>query len=246
VIDHLIKNAKLFYRSWKYWHSPMLHGKGMVVAIAYDMYLECAEGNLNPDWKLAKPVDYWTFRERLSDKMLGYKPENRQYPGDQFMRATTKLSKKQKNKRSTNHSLSSAQGAFAGVDKVTFESASAQIDSEPIRLCGDLSDFTRHAESVIHGMKNPRNCKWCGIACHQMCGLCKKALHYMPNKGNSAGKICFVKYHNEMCFGLAKDDFRIVSKRKADWIEPDAGEVKANADHIKGLKGLRPDNSDTV
>jgi hypothetical protein len=40
VIDHLIKNAKLFYRSWKYWHSPMLHGKGMVVAVAYDMYLE--------------------------------------------------------------------------------------------------------------------------------------------------------------------------------------------------------------
>ena len=28
VIDHLIKNAKLFYRSWKYWHLTMLHGKG--------------------------------------------------------------------------------------------------------------------------------------------------------------------------------------------------------------------------
>jgi hypothetical protein len=68
----------------------------------------------------------------------------------------------------------------------------------------------------------------------------------MPNKGMSAGKICFVKYHNEMCFGLAKDNFRIVSKRKSDWMEPDADKVKANTKHIRGLKGLVPDSSDTM
>jgi hypothetical protein len=27
-IDHLIKNTRIFYRSWKYWHSPVLHAKG--------------------------------------------------------------------------------------------------------------------------------------------------------------------------------------------------------------------------
>ena len=45
-MDHMIKNARIFYRSWKYWHSPMLHGKALVVVVAYDMYLEVAEGNL--------------------------------------------------------------------------------------------------------------------------------------------------------------------------------------------------------
>ena len=24
-MDHMIKNARIFYRSWKYWHFPMLH-----------------------------------------------------------------------------------------------------------------------------------------------------------------------------------------------------------------------------
>ena len=43
-MDHMIKNARLFCRSWKYWHSPMLHRKAMAVVVAYDMYLEVAEG----------------------------------------------------------------------------------------------------------------------------------------------------------------------------------------------------------
>ena len=34
-MDHMIKNARLFYRSWKYWHSPMLHRKAMAVVVAY-------------------------------------------------------------------------------------------------------------------------------------------------------------------------------------------------------------------
>ena len=58
-MDHMIKNARLFYRSWKYWHSPMLHGKAMLVVVAYDMYLEVAEGKINNDWKLDEPMDFW-------------------------------------------------------------------------------------------------------------------------------------------------------------------------------------------
>lgn len=90
-IDHYIKNCNmssryelnvivvlcmyaLFYyshsfswngRSWKYWHVPMNHGKALAVTTAYDMYLECAEGNLNSDWKVSKPVDFHRFREKL-------------------------------------------------------------------------------------------------------------------------------------------------------------------------------------
>jgi hypothetical protein len=35
----LIKNSLLFYHSWKYWHSPMLHGKALGLVVAYDMEL---------------------------------------------------------------------------------------------------------------------------------------------------------------------------------------------------------------
>ena len=69
-MDHMIKNARLFYRSWKCWHSPMLRGKGMSVVVAYDMNLEVAEGGLRGEWKLDEPMDFWRFRERLANGML--------------------------------------------------------------------------------------------------------------------------------------------------------------------------------
>ena len=56
-LDHLIKNCNMHYRSWKYWHSAMLHAKAMAICVAYDIYRECATGKLNPAWKLAAVVD---------------------------------------------------------------------------------------------------------------------------------------------------------------------------------------------
>ena len=74
-IDHLIKNCRLKYRSWKYWHIPMLHATALAIVVAYDMYLEVAEGQLDSDWKLQYPVDFWTFRDVLSVQMLEYDPQ---------------------------------------------------------------------------------------------------------------------------------------------------------------------------
>ena len=83
-IDHLIKNCRLKYRSWKYWHSPMIHAMGLAIVIAYDMYLELSEGNLASKWKTL-PCDFWTFRDKMSKQMLQYNPLNRQYCGDSGM-----------------------------------------------------------------------------------------------------------------------------------------------------------------
>ena len=73
-MGRMIKNARLFYRSWNYWHPPMLHGKAMAAVVAYDMYLEVSEGKNNNDWKLDEPMDFWRFREKLANSMLRYKP----------------------------------------------------------------------------------------------------------------------------------------------------------------------------
>jgi hypothetical protein len=95
-IDPLIKNANMFYRSWNYWHSPMLHGKSLAVVVAYNLYLDVAEGKLDLAWEIDEPVNFWTFREKLSIQMLEYSPTHHRYPGDAGMRASTQQSQRQR------------------------------------------------------------------------------------------------------------------------------------------------------
>jgi hypothetical protein len=63
----------------------MIHGKTLALVVAYDMYLECTEGDLEPSWKVEKPMDFWSFWEKLSEQMLQYKPTHHKYPGDANM-----------------------------------------------------------------------------------------------------------------------------------------------------------------
>ena len=68
----------------------------MAVVVAYDMYLEVAEGNLRGEWKLDEPMDFWRFRERIANGMLKYKPSAWKYPGDEKMRLLTQQSQRQR------------------------------------------------------------------------------------------------------------------------------------------------------
>jgi hypothetical protein len=96
-MDHMIENCGMHYRSWKYWHSAMLHAKAMAVLTVYGMYRECAEGKLDPSWKV-DILDFHSFRERLSEVMLQYDPHHRLYPGDNNLRDCTRQNKKQRQK----------------------------------------------------------------------------------------------------------------------------------------------------
>ena len=40
TIDSLIKNCRMFYVSWKYWHACKLHVQALGLVVAYDMYKE--------------------------------------------------------------------------------------------------------------------------------------------------------------------------------------------------------------
>ena len=81
-IDHLIKNCRLKFRCWKYWHFPMFHITSLAILVAYDIYLEIYEGKLDGELKVNYPVDFWTFRDTLSVQMLEYDPRNCKYLGD--------------------------------------------------------------------------------------------------------------------------------------------------------------------
>lgn len=255
-IDHLIQNARIFYRSWKYWHSPVLHGKGLAVVVAFDMYLECCEGKLNSEWKIGKPLNFWQFREKLSEQMLDYDPLNRLYPGDQNMRVSTRQpTKNRRDGSETSRSIPVRRGrgrpnhtrtipVVAPIGRVTKEQFQLQskrrASSTPgnpahSRLCGDLSHLQHHINSVVTAIKRPKVCQVCGENAYSKCGLCNVALHYFPKKGANVGAECFLHYHSDSFFGLAECDAPIVKKMKKDWEFPTNAAMRGNATYIRGL-----------
>ena len=249
-IDHLIKNANIFYRSWKYWHSPMLHGKSLAVVVAYDLYLEVAEGKLNPAWGIEEPLDFWTFRERLSIQMLEYSPARKKYPGDAGMRVSTQQSRRQRvaaqdfTLRRRVGRPSQSAGAVVpvaalaatpsnGVTLAHLNRASSNRDS---RLCGDLTGLQRHLDSIETGKHHGKKCVVCGEVSYSTCKLCgNKPLHFFPRNGKNVGKACFFDYHSDSFFGLAADD-RTVVNSSTRWTPPTQTKRKRNAREIAILK----------
>ena len=105
------------------------------------------------------------------------------------------------------------------------------------RLCGDLSRLKIHMDSVETGRKHPKTCVVCGDPTYSVCVLCGgKGLHYFPQKGKSAGRDCFIDYHNEAFFGLALDDSELINKRKKEWGPASITKRKHNARYIGNLK----------
>jgi hypothetical protein len=65
----------------------------LAIVVAYNMYLECAEGNICSQWKVdpKKVMEVHTFRARLSTQGLAYSPVCGRYPGVRAMRVFNKL-----------------------------------------------------------------------------------------------------------------------------------------------------------
>ena len=228
VVDHLLKNAAIFYRIWKYWHAPKNHGFAMVIVLAYGLYEECCEGKIELEWKIDdnKKLDYFQFRARLSSQMLTYTPKKMLYPGDDKMRAVTSIPREKRG------------GKRLG--KVSVAQVKRAKRWGTSRLCGDVDKLCKHVESVISVSKS-RICAWCGEPTYTLCGKCKddngKAvpLHYNP-KGARKGALCFYRYHNDSCFGLGKNDSSLLLKgKKSDWTPPTADDIAENAEHMSNL-----------
>ena len=86
------------------------------------------------------------------------------------------------------------------------------------RLCGDLTAFNHHLQERVN-LKHDKVCAYCGEKAYTLCKICpdQPALHFFPSRGPNAGKNCFLDYHNDLCFGLARVDFtEVYGKRKSD------------------------------
>lgn len=227
--DHLIKNANLYYKTWKFWHAPMRHAKSLAAVVAYTMYLECGSGDLKPDWKVAKLMSFRDFRLKLSKQQCQYRPRFRLYPGDEKMRDATQQHKTRR------QSLSSVSGNSA----VSTTDYDGEVELHQLtraisqgRCCsGNYEVLRKHLKSM-HKKSNSSRCEVCGEACYWKCGLCNRPVHVLTQKGGFNGMPCFLDFHDEYCFGLAKCD----SKKKKEWRPATDKEKRSHSRFIKNLK----------
>lgn len=233
-IDHLIKICNLKYKCWKYWHSPVNHAKALAIAVAYDMYLECSEGELNNDWKIENPVDFFTFRDILSKQMCTYDPKNQKYPGDEKMRSVTVLSKKKRavyaqDSRKTKRLRMHKDGT------ITAQQYKQIKRTHPQRICNDLSSYEKHANSIIQ-TKNPSKCVVCGKKTYKRCATCSVALHDNDSKGEGKGMCCSLKWHNASFAGLCFGDKKIMGLSSSEWTPWSKRLLKDNTEAVRGYK----------
>ncbi len=73
----------------------MRHAKAIAMSLAYNIYLQCSEGGVDPNWQV-KPVSSAQFKQKLSFQMVQFKAWNQKYPGDEKMRGATQQRKQRR------------------------------------------------------------------------------------------------------------------------------------------------------
>jgi hypothetical protein len=86
------------------------------------------------------------------------------------------------------------------------------------QLCDDLAHLQDHINLAVTAIKRPYMCHVRGEPAYSKCRLCDVTLYYFLKRGAHTGAECFLLYHSETFFGLAKSDVIMVKKRKQDKI----------------------------
>jgi hypothetical protein len=58
-IDQMLFGWDVKHKSWRWWHAPMRHVKAIAISMAYSLYLQYAEGSVDPDWKVVAISGPW-------------------------------------------------------------------------------------------------------------------------------------------------------------------------------------------
>ena len=237
-IDHLISNLGIKYRSWKYWHAAANHFKALGILVAYDVYMELAEGKLDPTLKIDKPVTLHVFQDVLSKQQCEYDPRHQKYPGDENMRIVTKINKMARgvaSGKTKKHNLSTNGGR---VSKESYE-----IMKQVGRFCYTVEEYHDHLNALEKAGKSRISCAVCKLPTYQKCGKCKVALHGFHKKGDYVGFNCHYQWHSPKFFGLCYKDkmFENTGKRagkltnKGQWMWSKTAE-KQNAKMIEAYE----------
>ena len=236
-IDQTLLNYNINYRSWKWWHAPMRHAKAIAMSMAYNIYVQCCEGGVDPEWKM-KAVTSTRFKQELSLQMVTYKAWNKKYPGDEMMRGATQ---QKKNKRGGDNndevSLVRCNDREVRVSYEQFEKEKKQVrNGKKPRLCsGDLDLLKEHIQSMkkVH----PAACGYCGKKTVMKCGICD--VHLCLKEGTKITTIsCPFDFHNDRLYGLGyKDRIELFcgSKNARGFKKPSEKDMTGNKNHMKDL-----------
>ncbi len=63
--------------------------------MAYSLYLQCAKGTVDPEWKVT-PVSGPKFCQKMSLQMVQYRSSDLRYPGDDKLCLTTQKNKQKR------------------------------------------------------------------------------------------------------------------------------------------------------
>ena len=91
-IDQMLLGWDVSYCSWKWWHTPTRHAQAIAMSMAYSIYVQCSEGDVDPNWKVML-ISATKFRQRLLSQMVNYKASDLMYPGDDKMCGATHKNK---------------------------------------------------------------------------------------------------------------------------------------------------------
>lgn len=201
--DHMIKNTGNQFISWKYWHSPYRHAISLGIIAAYDIYIECCRGLLDPDWfvEVKKRMKYQQFRMQLAKQMLRYDPSDGHYPGDETFRAFTQKHKSRRGSSENKGEGGRKQSVRKG-DNTTFEKYQAAVEKG--RLCMSAEDIASHF-THINRTTNGAPCVVCGKNSIWKCDKCGVSVCIMEKRKWNGAKCSFL-YHNPVFFGLARND----------------------------------------
>ena len=201
-IDQMLLNWNVSYHSWKWWHAPAMHAKAIAMSMAYSLYVQCAEGGVDPEWETT-PVSATKFRHRLSSQMVNYKASNLMYPGDDKMRGATQM---RKGKRGINETLLvKCKDIIRRVSYSQYLHEKTPWRGKKTRLCANnMHLFKEHMNSMkkIHKAA----CQMCGDITYMKCGISNKHICLKSNRASMSTVSCCVDFHDDQMHGLGLMD----------------------------------------
>ena len=198
------------------------------------MYVDCASADVDPDWKLDKPLTSPKFRLRMGEQMCDYSAKNRAYPGDEFLRSVTRLSKKRRTDLRT--ALDVADDGTKHVSYNHYLDAKHPRGTRSVsRLCGDDLDLLKaHLNSFYKTSQG--KCQVCGKDVYYKCGKCDKHCCF-KSELKMMSISCCLDFHSDDHFGLvAEDCASLFGELKSKFKKATATELRKNKTHMQKLK----------
>jgi hypothetical protein len=237
-IDQALKEWMLYYVTWRWWHAPTRHGKAIGKCMGYQLYMQCAEGGVDPDWKVDKPMTAPEYRRKLARQMCEYRARKREYPGDDKMREATQQCKKRRRGRAYEKRLIEAlETCDDGSKRVSYDQYLAakkpRSRAETTRLCSDNIDMLKKHINSYNFKATRAKCQVCGAPCSSRCGTCGLSACFKSERYKSQSVTCSFDLHNDDYFGLTMDDqAKLLGRPKGKFKKATTSEVKANRKHI--------------